>query len=61
VVKSPPRAPQTNCYAVRWVRTVRAECTDRMLIDDEAHLRAYIGQLQRAPAAPVPESAATWS
>jgi len=43
VVTIPPRSLGANAYAGRWVRTVRAEVTDRMLIAGPRHLRAVPG------------------
>ena len=68
IIRTPYRTPKANAFAERWVRTVREECLDQLLILSEGHLhrvldvfveyynhrRAHQGIGQRIPVPQVP-------
>ena len=71
LVRLPPRGPNLNCYIERFVRSIREECLDQMVVLGERHLRTVIRQYMEhfheernhqglnnrltAPCQPVPE------
>jgi putative transposase len=42
VIRTPIQAPNANAFAERWVRTVRSDCLDRILILGRRHLERVL-------------------
>jgi putative transposase len=42
IVLCPPRVPQCNAYAERFVRSIKEECLNRLVFLSEEHLRTTI-------------------
>jgi putative transposase len=46
-ILTPYQAPNANAYAERWVRSVREECLDHLLIINEHHLNHVLTEYNR--------------
>src|SRR4030065_1521929 len=42
ILNTPYRAPRANAYAERWVRSIREECLDHILVLNENHLHCVL-------------------
>ncbi len=47
MIRTPVEAPNANAYAERWVRTLRADCLDRILILGRHHLEHVLRVYRR--------------
>jgi putative transposase len=47
VIRTPIQAPNANAHAERWVRTIRADCLDRILILGRRHLEHVLHTYRR--------------
>ncbi len=47
IIRTPVQAPNANAFAERWVRTVRADCLDRILIVGRRHLEHVLRVYRR--------------
>ncbi|MDA8038626.1 MAG: integrase core domain-containing protein [Actinomycetota bacterium] len=46
-IRTPVRSPKANAFAERWVRTVREDCLDHLLIYSMYHLQAVLADYVR--------------
>jgi putative transposase len=44
VIRLPPRSPDLNAYAERFVRSIKDECPDRMIFIGQASLRPTVSE-----------------
>jgi putative transposase len=44
ILLTPYQAPNANAFAERWVRTIRQECLDHLIILNETHLRNVMSE-----------------
>jgi putative transposase len=42
IIQTPYRAPNANSFSERWIRTVREECLDQLLILNKPHLKRVL-------------------
>jgi hypothetical protein len=42
MIRTPVQAPNVNAYAERWIRTLRADCLDRILILGRRHVEVAL-------------------
>ena len=42
IIRTPVKAPNANSHAERYVRSVRSECLDKIIIVNQAHLRSVL-------------------
>jgi transposase InsO family protein len=47
ILRAPSRTPNANAFAERFVRTVRSECLDHLLVVNEAHLERILRSYAR--------------
>jgi len=46
-IRTPVRSPRANAVAERWVRTVREECLDHLLVVSRRHLQSVLDEYVR--------------
>ena len=46
-IRTPVRSPKANAFAERWVRTIREDWLDHLLIYSMCHLQAVLGAYVR--------------